>query len=170
MFFTQSGIINQLLALINIGKTDFLIIGRYFPHILIWSGIWQGVGYSSIIYFAALSGVPPELHEAAIIDGATRMKRIWNISIPHILPTIVILLILNTGSIMSSGFEKIFLMQNGMNLDYSEVIATYIYKLGIQNRNFSLAGAVGLFNNVVNLFMMMTVNAIAKRVSDISLF
>jgi len=170
LFFTSRGIINQLLALINVPATDFLAMGPMFPHIYIWSGIWQGLGFSSVIYFAALSGVPSELHEAAIIDGATRMQRIININIPHILPTIVILLILNTSSIMSMGFEKIFLMQNGLNLEYSEVISTYIYKIGIQQRSYSLAGAVGIFNNVINLFMMLSVNAVAKRISGISLF
>jgi len=170
LLFTQRGIFNQLLALINIPPTDYLAKGHLFPHIYIWSGIWQNIGYSSIIYFAALSGVPPELHEAAIIDGATRFKRIWHINLPHITPTIVILLILNTAGIMNSNFEKVFLMQNGLNLDYSEVISTYVYKLGIQQFNYSLAGAVGLFNNVFNLFMMLTVNWIAKKVSEISLF
>jgi len=170
LFFTSRGIINSLLGLINVPTIMFLERGELFPHIYVWSGIWQGIGYSSIIYFASLSGVPPELHEAAIIDGATRMKRIWNINIPHILPTIVILFILSTSSIMSSNFEKIFLMQNGLNLDNSEVISTYIYKLGIQRASYGMASAIGIFNNIINVILMLLVNGIAKRVSDISLF
>ena len=170
LFFMSRGIMNQLLMFFSLPTKDFLNRGELFPHLYVWTGIWQGVGYSSIIYFAALSGVPPELHEAAIIDGASRLKRIWHINLPHILPTVVILLILNTAYIMSIGFEKIFLMQNGLNLGYSEVISTYIYKLGIQQRSYSLGSAVGLFNNVINLTFMMLINQIAKKVAGISLF
>ena len=170
LFFTSRGIVNNLLSYLNVDTILFLERGELFPHIYIWSGIWQNVGYSSIIYFAALSGVSPELHEAAIIDGATRLKRIWHINLPHILPTIVILFILQTASIMGSNFEKIFLMQNGLNIEYSEVISTYVYKIGLQRANYSLASAIGIFNNVVNVMLMLLVNGIAKKVSDISLF
>jgi putative aldouronate transport system permease protein len=128
------------------------------------------MGYSSIIYFAALAGVPHELHEAAIIDGATRLRRIWHINLPHIRPTIIILLILNCAYLLSFGFEKIYLMQNALNIQYSEVISTYIYKLGIQQRNFGLASAVGLFQNVINIFIMLIVNWVAGKVGDTSLF
>ena len=170
VFFQQTGIINQLLGLIGIEPVAFLMRGALFPHLYIWTGVWQGIGYSSIIYFAALSGVSPELHEAAIIDGASRMQRIWHINMPHIRPTVVILLILNTAYLMNVGFEKIFLMQSALNQQYSEVISTYIYKLGIQQRNYSLAGAVGLFQNVINIVIMLIVNWVAGRVSETSLF
>ena len=170
LFFTNSGIINQLLDRINLGPVPFLNQANYFPHMYVWSGIWQGLGYSSIIYFASLSGVPPELHEAAVIDGASRFQRIWHINLPHIRQTIVILLILSTASIMSVGFEKIYLMQSSLNLSRSEVISTYIYKVGVTKRNFSLGTAVGLFNNVINLALMMLVNWIAGKIGDTSLF
>ena len=170
LFFTNTGIINEFLGMINLGPVPFLNLADYFPHIYIWSGIWQGLGYSSIIYFAALSSVPPELHEAAVIDGASRFKRIWHINLPHIKQTIVILLILNTANIMTIGFEKIFLMQSSLNLSKSEVISTYIYKVGVTQRNFSMGTAVGLFNNVINLVLMLAVNWIASKVGETSLF
>jgi len=170
LFFAQQGIMNQLMGYIGLGPVEFLMKGSYFPHLYVWSGIWQNMGYSSIIYFAALSGVSHELHEAAIMDGATRLRRIWHINLPHIRPTIVILLILNCAYMLNIGFEKIFLMQNAINVQYSEVISTYIYKLGIQQRNFGLAAAVGLFQNIINLIILLSVNWVAKRVSDTSLF
>jgi putative aldouronate transport system permease protein len=170
LFFTSSGIINQLLNTINLPPVAFLNQASYFPHIYVWSGVWQGIGYSSIIYFASLASVPPELHEAAVIDGASRFKRIWHINLPHIRGTIVILLILSTANIMSVGFEKIYLMQSSLNLAKSEVISTYIYKVGVTQRNFSLGTAVGLFNNVINLALMMLVNWIASKIGDTSLF
>ena len=170
LFFMQNGIINQLLALLNIQGTDWLMRGDIFRHLFVWTGIWQGMGMSSVIYFAALAGVPPDLHEAAIIDGATRIQRMWHVSIPWILPTIVILFILASAGIMTVGFERIFLMQNGLNIRVSEVISTYVFKLGVERRDYSLGAAVGLFNNVINMILLFTVNAIAKRVSDISLF
>jgi len=170
LFFTSGGVVNQLLGMINIDPVSFLNQASYFPHMYIWSDIWQGIGYSSIIYFASLSSVPPELHEAAVIDGASRFKRIWYINLPHIQGTIVILLILSTANIMTIGFEKIYLMQSSLNLSKSEVISTYIYKVGITQRNFSLGTAVGLFNNVINLALMLLVNWIAGKIGDTSLF
>lgn len=170
LFFQNRGIVNQLLSLIGSGPIDFLMKPKYFPHLYVWSGIWQNVGYSSIIYFAALSGVSPELHEVATIDGASRLQRIWNINLPHLRPTIVILFILSTANVMSVGFEKIFLMQTPVNTSQSEVISTYVYKLGITQRNYSLASAVGLFNNVINLGIMLLVNLVASKVGETSLF
>jgi putative aldouronate transport system permease protein len=170
LFFSNTGIVNQLLGMVGVEPTQFLMHGRYFPHLFIWSGVWQNMGYSSIIYFAALSGVPAELHEAAIVDGATRLRRIWHINLPHIRPTIVILLILNCAYMLSFGFEKIYLMQNALNIQFSEVISTYIYKLGLQQRNFGMASAVGLFQNLINLVILLVVNWVAKKASDTSLF
>ena len=170
LFLGYQGLLNQLVTLIGLPPQNLQMSAAPFPHIYIWSGIWQNVGYSSIIYFAALSGVSAELHEAAIIDGASRLRRIWHINLPHIRPTIVILLILNAGSIMNVGFDKIWLMQTGVNVAKSEIIATYVYKLGIQQRNFSLASAVGLFNNIINLIMLLIVNWVAARLNDSSLF
>jgi putative aldouronate transport system permease protein len=137
----------------------------------ILSGVWQEFGWGSIIYFAALSGVSSELHEAAVIDGASRFKRIIHVDFPGILPTVSIMLILRMGSIMSIGFEKIFLMQNSVNLPLSEVISTYVYKVGLTGTNdFSYSTAIGLFNSVINLIMIGTVNFTVGRIGETSLW
>lgn len=143
-----------------------------FRHLYVWSGVWQGIGYNSIIYLAALAGVDAELHEAAQIDGAGRFRRVLAIDLPAILPTISILLILSAGRIMNVGFEKTFLMQNNLNLAASEVISTYVYKVGLASsvNDFSYATAIGLFNSVINLVLIVSVNAITKRLSNSSLF
>ncbi len=134
------------------------------------SGIWQNAGWSSIIYLAALSGVDPQTHEAAVIDGATKIQRILHIDVPGIVSTAVVLLILNMGQVMSVGFEKAYLMQTPLNLARPEIISTYVYKVGLLNTQFSFSAAVGLFNSAVNLILITTVNAIARRVSTISLW
>jgi len=170
LFFSQRGMVNQFMGLFGIDPVNFLMMEKHFIHLFVWSGVWQHLGYSSIIYFAALSGVSPELHEAAIIDGASRFKRIININLPHIMPTIIILLILETGRIMNVNFEKIYLMQSGINLARSEVIMTYVYKLGIISSNYSQGSAANLFNNVINLILLLTVNRIAAKAGDSSLF
>jgi putative aldouronate transport system permease protein len=170
LFFTGSGIINQLITSVGASPIMFLNQAGYFQHLYIWTGIWQSVGYNSIIYFASLSGVSPELHEAAVMDGASQLRRIWHINLPHIRPTIVIMLILSAAGIMNVGFEKIFLMQNSLNMTKSNVISTYVYIVGVTQRNFSLGSAVGLFNNVINLSMLLLVNWIANKVGDTSLF
>ena len=143
-----------------------------FRHLYIWSGVWKGFGWGSIIYTAALAGVDPTYHEAAQIDGATRLQRIWHIDLPAIAPTIITMLILRVGDIMSVGFEKVYLMQNGMNLAASEIISTYEYQVGLggSSSNFSYAAAIGLFNSIVNLIMIVIVNNVAKKVSDTSLW
>lgn len=143
-----------------------------FRHLYIWSGVWQGFGWGSIIYTAALAGVDPTYHEAAQIDGATRFRRIIHIDLPAIAPTIITMLILRLGDIMSVGFEKVYLMQNGMNRSASEIISTYEYSIGLggTTTNFSYAAAIGLMNSVVNLIMIVIVNHIAKKVSDTSLW
>ena len=140
-----------------------------FIHLYIWSGVWQGMGWSSIIYIAALSSVDPELHEAAMIDGATRWKRVLHIDLPTIIPTASIMLILNSGSLLSVGFEKTYLLQNTANNAVSEVISTYVYKTGMTTgggANFSYATAIGLFNSVINLIFLVTVNTIAKKLGN----
>lgn len=170
LFFAHNGIINHLTALFGVAPVAFLNQGSLFSHLYVWSGIWQTMGYSSIIYFAALSGVSPELHEAAIVDGASRLRRIWHINLPHIRPTIIILLILNCAYLMNVGFEKIHLMQNTINIEYSEVFSTYVYQLLMKQRNYGLGAAVGLFQNIINIVIMLTVNIIAGRVGGTSLF
>ena len=138
-----------------------------FIHMYVWSDVWQSLGWSSILYVAALTGVSGELHEAAMIDGATRWQRVWAVDLPCILPTVCIMLILRCGSSLSVGFEKIYLMQNSVNLKASEVISTYVYKegLGKGTRGFSYGAAVGLFNSVVNFVMLVLVNALTRRLS-----
>ena len=144
-----------------------------FRHFYLWSGVWQDFGWGSIIYLAALAGVDPSLHEAATVDGASRFKRVLNVDLPAILPTIVIMLILRFGSIMSIGFEKVFLLQNDLNLSCSEVISTYVYKVGLSGggkTDFSYATAIGFFNSVVNLVLIVVVNFIAGKVGNTSLW
>ncbi|UQZ80908.1 putative multiple-sugar transport system permease YteP [Paenibacillus konkukensis] len=164
------GVVNHLLGLAGIGEINFLGDPGLFRSIFVWSDVWQHTGYAAVIYLAALAGVDPTLYEAAKVDGASRLQKIGHVDLPGILPTAVILLILNVGNIMSLGFEKIYLMQNPLNLMTSEIIATYVYKIGLLNANFSFASAVGLFNSVVNLLLLVTVNAVAKRISSSSLW
>lgn len=170
MLSPRFGVVNQLLQAVGFEAKNYLAISSYFRHIYVWSGIWQNVGWGSIIYLAALSQVNPEHHEAAMIDGAGRLRRIWHINIPAIIPTMSILLILRAGSVMSVGFEKVFLMQNDLILDRAEVISTYIYRRGLINANYSFASAVGLFNNVVNFLMLLIVNGITRKLGETSLF
>lgn len=141
-----------------------------FPHLYVWSAIWQTTGWSSIIYIAALSGVSPELHEAAIADGANKLQRIFYIDIPMLIPTAVILLILNCGNIMNLGFEKVYLMQNPVNMQSSEIISTFVYKRGLINFQYSYATAVGLFNSVCNLVLIVLANMFSKKVNETSLW
>ena len=148
----------------------FSSLPRYFRTLYIGSGIWQNMGFDAIIYIAALAGVSPDLHEAAIVDGASKFQRLLHIDLPTILPTIIIMLILACGNIMSVGYEKVYLMQNGTNTAVSEVISTHVYKVGLRSAQFSYATAVGLFNSVVNFILIISVNAISSKVSDIALF
>ncbi len=143
-----------------------------FPHLYVWSGIWQNFGWDSIIYLAALTAVDPAIHEAAEIDGASRLKRVWYIDFPAILPTATILLIMNAGRIMNVAFQKVYLMQNPMNLSTSEVISTYVYKVGLVTAggNFSYATAIGLFNSVINLALILLVNRLARSFGKTSLW
>lgn len=166
----RTGFINTIIEAFGGERIFFLGQKEWFRHIYVWSGIWQGAGWASIIYIAALSGVSPELHEAAIIDGANKLQRIRHIDIPAILPTIIILLILNMGQVMNVGFEKVLLMQNDLNLQISEVISTYTYKMGLVNAQYSYSTAIGLFNNVINFCILIGVNKFAKKVSGTSLW
>ncbi|MDR3120996.1 MAG: ABC transporter permease subunit [Clostridiales bacterium] len=169
-FMQGGGVFNQLLAKIGVDPVLWTGTPKLFPHIYVWSGIWQGTGWSSIIYIAVLAGVSSELHEAAIVDGANILHRIWYIDFAELLPTVVILLIMNLGQVMSVGFEKVFLLQNPVNLETSEVIATYVYKTGIQGAQYSFSAAVGLFNNLVNIVLLVIVNKVADVVTGSSLW
>jgi putative aldouronate transport system permease protein len=168
----RSGIVTRIVELFvgGLGSTPLMGRPELFWTIYVVSGIWQHTGYQSIVYLAALAGVDVSLHEAAIVDGASRIQRIRHINIPGIAPTIVILLILSLGRIMGIGFEKVYLLQNGLNLRSSEVIATYVYKVGLLQANYSFSTAVGLFNSLVNLVLLVLVNQIAKSVGETSLW
>ena len=159
-------------ALTGVAPGDPFATASTFPHMYVWSGIWQHMGWSTIIYTAALSGVDMELHEAAQIDGASRFTRLRYIDFPCILPTAIILLILSSGDILSVGFEKAYLMQNNLNLARSEVISTYVYKVGMTAgaSDFSYASAIDLFNAVISLILLTIVNFAAKRISSVSLW
>ncbi len=161
----RSGIINEFLELFGFDSIDFLGQADMFRSIFVWSDAWQMTGYSAIIYLAALAGVDKQQYEAAKIDGASRIQRIMNVDIPGIMPAIVIILILSVGNLMAIGFEKVYLLQNPLNLSTSEILQTYVYKMGIINANFSFSTAVGLFNSIINLILLVLVNAIARRVS-----
>jgi len=170
IFLSVDGIVNQFLMLLGIDPILFMSKAEYFRHIYVWSGVFKGMGWSSIIYIATLAGVSPDLHEAALVDGATKLQRMFYIDLPSIIPTAVILLILNAGQIMNVGFEKAFLLQTPVNLQYSEIISTYVYKTGIQSAQFSYSAAIGLFNNIINFILLMSVNKFAKKVNGISLW
>ena len=166
------GVINVVRELLGLERVNFMGVPEYFKSIYVWSGIWQGTGYGAIVYLAALAGIDPSLHEAAIVDGANKMQRIRHIDIPGILPTAVILLILNTGQILNTGFEKILLLQNPMNMRTSEVIDTFVYQVGLaaQTVNYSYPTAVGLLKSVVSLLLIAIVNNISKRLGGSSLW
>ncbi len=166
------GLINSIIEYFGGEPVNFMGSPQYFKTIYVLSGIWQNAGWGTVIYLSALSSIDPELHAAAIVDGASIFKRVIHIDLPGILPTVVILLIMNAGSIMNVGFEKILLMQNPLNLRTSEVISTYVYKVGLASPmgNYSYSTAIGLFNSVVNFILLVIVNQIAKRVGETSLW
>lgn len=159
----QSGLVNVILKELGLKPIRFLGSAPLFRHVYVWSDVWQHTGWNAIIYLAVLTNVDPSLHEAAIIDGANKIKRIWYIDIPAIMPTIITLLLLGIGNIMSIGFEKAFLMQNNLNIQASEIIATYVYKIGLLGAQFSFSTAVGLFNSVINFILLITVNFLSKK-------
>jgi len=167
----DSGPLLQMANLFGVHHLPHLMASpSAFPSIYVWSGIWQETGYGAVIYLAALSSVNPELYEAARIDGASRLQRIRHIDLPSITPTIVILLVMSVAGLLNVGFEKAFLLQNPLNNSSSEVISTYVYKTGLLDSNFSFAAAVGLFNSIVGLVLLVIVNFVARFVSDESLF
>lgn len=166
----ESGVINFLLKAIGGEAYAFLAKPNAFKWVYVISGIWQTVGWSAIIYIAALSGVDKNLLEAAEIDGANRIQRIRYVNLPVLVPTIVIMFILRCGSILSVGYEKVYLLQNTANLSASEVISTYVYKMGLEKADFGFSTAVNLFNNVINCIVLILSNKISKKVSGSSLF
>ena len=169
-FTARDGFINDIIALFGGERTTMLNHPEYFVPVYVISGVWQEVGWGSIIYLSALAGIDQELYEAARIDGAGRLRQTWHITLPGILPTVVIMLILRMGSLLSVGYEKVYLLQNTANLSASEVISTYVYKVGLEDADFGFSTAVSMFNNVVNCIVLVTVNRISRAVSESSLF
>jgi putative aldouronate transport system permease protein len=166
----RSGVINHIITFFGGEAQFFLGSPDWFRAVYVLSDIWQNTGWGTIIYLAALSTISPELHESAVVDGANKLQRMWHIDIPGILPTAVILLILSMGHIMSLGFEKVYLMQTSLNLTTSETIPTYVYKTGLLGAQYSFSTAVGLFNSIINFIVLISVNQIAKKVTNTSLW
>ncbi|GIP35002.1 sugar ABC transporter permease [Paenibacillus sp. J2TS4] len=165
-----NGLVNQLIKLFGGAPVSFMTEPGWFKSIFVFSGVWQNMGWGSIIYLAALTGIDPQLHEAAKVDGASRLQRIWHINLPGIMPTIVILLILNAGNLMGVGFEKVLLLQNDLNMEASDVLSTYVYRSGILEAQYSFSAAVDLFNAIVNFILLVSVNYISRKVSETSLW
>ena len=166
----DAGFINMLLKAMGQEQIAFIIEPAWFKTIYVWSGVWQNTGWGTIIYIAALSGLDQQMYEAAQIDGANKIQKIWHITLPCLMPTAILLLIMNCGSLMSVGFEKVFLLQTPLNMEASDVISTYTYRAGMIDANYSYSAAIGLFNSVINFVILFIVNQISKRVSSISLF
>lgn len=168
----RHGLLNQILTALGMEPADLMSKPEYFKSIYVWSGVWQNVGFSCIIYLAALTSIDPSLHEAAVVDGAGILQRMRHIDLPGIMPVAVILLILNTGQILDSGFEKILLLQNALNIRTSEVIDTYVYKVGLVSAapNYSFSSAIGLFKSVIGLLLLIAVNKAAQKTKQASLW
>ena len=166
----QEGILNVALEKMGITPIDFINNAKWFRTVYVVSGIWQTFGFNAILYLAAITAIDPQLYEAATIDGATQLQKIRHITLPSIVPTIIILLILNLGNMLNVGFEKIILLYNPATYETADVISTYVYRRGLQESNFGFGTAVGLFNSVVNLALIFVFNRLARRVSSISLW
>ncbi|MEA4890504.1 MAG: ABC transporter permease subunit [Clostridiaceae bacterium] len=166
----SAGIVNRFIEALGGNAINFFAKASMFPSLYVWSDIWQNNGWNAVIYIAALSAIDPELHEAAKVDGAGRFKRMWHIDLPGIMPTIIILLIFSIGGLINVGFEKVFLMQNDLNISTSEIIATYSYKVGLQQAQYSYSAAVGMFNSVVNFILLMSINFISRHMAKTSLW
>ena len=164
------GFVNTLLEMAGFDRVNFLMIPENFKFIYVGSDLWQHLGWNSVLYIGALASISPELHEAATVDGASIWKRIWHIDLPGISPTIIIMLIMNLGFMMSVGFQKAFLLQNSGNIVSSEIISTYVYKIGLVQSNFSYSTAIDLFNTAINIVLLLTANAICRKTTETSLF
>lgn len=166
----DTGIFNVIRGLFGMKSVNFLAKPEWFKSIYVWSGVWQGMGWSSIIYISALAGVDYEMHEAAIVDGATKIQRMIHVDLPSIKPTILMLLILQMGSIMNVGFEKVYLLQNTLNKSSASVISTYVYEVGLINSDYGYSTAVGLFNSLINVVLIVITNQLSKKFAGESLF
>lgn len=170
VFFSANGVVNWVITSSGNKEVLFTSVPEWFRTLFIGSNIWQTMGFNAVIFIAALTAISPDYYEAATIDGASRFQRVLYIDIPMILPTIILMLILQVGNIMNVGYEKAYLMQNGSNTIVSELISTYVYKVGLQTAQYSFATAVGLFNSVANFIILVLANKVAKKFSDISIF
>ena len=170
LFFSTNGMSNGMRRLMGLPSVQFMGKSQLFPWIYVLSNVWKNLGWNSIIYIAALASVEMDLYEAARIDGASKLHIIWHIEIPSIMPTMVVLLIMNCGRVMSVGHEQILLLQNSLNSPTSEIISTYVYKMGLLNNDYGYSTAVGLFNSVVNLILLVAVNWISRRIGSSSLW
>lgn len=169
---STNGPINKLLMSMGKETISFIALPQWFPTIFVGSGIWQGLGWGTILYLAAIAGISPSLYEAATVDGANRFKRVWHITLPCILPTITTLLILDIGGLVGSGgaFEKVFLLYNPMTYETADIVSTYVYRMGVGSGNYSYATAVGLFEGIINLVLLMTANIISKKTTESGLW
>ena len=165
----SSGVIAKLLSLIGIQMPNVMGSAGAFPRVYVWTEVWQHLGWDSILYIAALAAIDPSLYEAATMDGASKWQKMLKIDIPLLMPTATVMFILRMGSVMNVGFEKVYLLQNNLNTASSEIISTYVYKMGLVSSQYSLSSAIGLFNNLINLILLVTVNYISKKMSDTSL-
>ena len=170
LLHVRNGLINRMIVAFGGRNVDFMGNMNYFRSVYVISGIWQSAGYSAIIYLAALAGVDSSLQEAALIDGANRWQRVFHVDLPAILPTIVIQMIFAVGNLLSIGYEKVFLMQNDLNMLVSETISTYVYKRGLKDVQYSYSTAVDLFNSVANLILITFANYVSKKVTETSLW
>ena len=166
----SNGIVNTIIELFGGKPINFLMEPGWFRTVFIASGIWQGFGWSSIIYLAALTGINPELYEAATMDGASKLQQVIHVSVPCILPTIIVTFIMQIGTLMSVGYEKLILLYNPVTLDVADVISSYVYRTGLVEGNYSFASVVGLFNSVINLLLVFLANRISKKASEVSLW
>lgn len=166
----STGIINNILKLLGLNTVFFMGDPKLFPSLYVLSGIWQTTGFNSIIFLAALAGVNPELYESATVDGANRFHKIIHIDIPCIMPTIIIMFIMATGNMLNVGFEKVFLMQTDLNRATSDVIATYVYDVGVKQMQYSYSTAINMLTSVVNMILLFIVNKITSKISETSLF
>ena len=166
----SGGVVNMLIGMLGGEPIPFMESASAFPHMYVWSGVWSSAGWGSIIYLATLSNVDPQHYEAATLDGATKLQKIWYITLPVLIPTAVTLFILDVGHVMNVGFEKAYAMQNDLNRTSSQVLANYVYTQGIKDGNYSFSTAISLFNSVINLVLICTVNFISRKISEVSLW
>ena len=166
----RRGAINAIIKRLGFEPVNFMGSEALFPWVYVLSGVWQQAGYKSVMYIAALAGISPELHEAATVDGANRFQRMRHVDIPGILPTIVLMLILDVGSMLNVGYQKVYLLQNTMNMGSSEIISTYVYKVGLKQSNYGFSTAISLMNTIVSLVMVSSTNFISKRLTETSLW